>query len=79
MVHIPNTFKNTIVSYSDYNFPVRTSSDNSFATILTNNELYRTKPHVLSYKYISYRLCNIPIFFNFGIKLNLKLLIAMLA
>jgi hypothetical protein len=51
MVHIPKNSKNTIVPYSTYNFPVQTESNNSFATILTNNEIYRTKPHVPSYKY----------------------------
>jgi hypothetical protein len=43
--------QNTLVSYSAYNFPIQTVSDNSFATIPTNSELYYTKPHVPSYKY----------------------------
>jgi hypothetical protein len=50
-VHIPENSKNTLVPYSTYNFPVQTKLDDSFATILTNSELYRTKPHVPSYKY----------------------------
>jgi hypothetical protein len=37
--------------YYAYNFPVRTELDNSFTSILTNSELYHTKPHVPSYKY----------------------------
>jgi hypothetical protein len=51
MVHITENSKNTLVPYSAYNFLVRTESNDSFATILTNSELYRTKPHVLIYKY----------------------------
>jgi hypothetical protein len=51
MVHILENSKNTRVSYSAYNFPVQTKSDDSFATILTKSELYRTKPYVPSYKY----------------------------
>jgi hypothetical protein len=51
MVHILENSKNTHVPYSTHNFPIRTKSDNSFATILINSELYRTKPHVPSYKY----------------------------
>jgi hypothetical protein len=42
MVHIPENSKNTLVPYFAYNFPVRIESNNSFATILTNRELYRT-------------------------------------
>jgi hypothetical protein len=56
MVHIPENSKNTLVPYSAYKFPVRTKSDNSFATILINSKLYHTKPHVPNYKYISYPL-----------------------
>jgi hypothetical protein len=48
MVHILEKSKITLVPYSAYNFLVWTSN-NSFATILTNIELYRTKPHILSY------------------------------
>jgi hypothetical protein len=51
MVHIPENSQNTLVLYSAYNFPVQTKSDDSFATILTNSEVYSTKPHVPSYKY----------------------------
>jgi hypothetical protein len=51
MVHIPENFKNTLVPYFAYNFSVRTKSDNSFTTILTNSELYRTKSHARSYEY----------------------------
>jgi hypothetical protein len=51
MVHIPEKSQNTLVPYSAYNFPIQTKSDNSFATILTNSELYCTKPHAPSYKY----------------------------
>jgi hypothetical protein len=51
MVHIPESSKNTPVPYSAYNFRVQTKSDDSFASILTNNELYCTKPQVPSYKY----------------------------
>ena len=51
MVHILENSKNTLVPYSACNFPVRTESNDSFATILINSELYRTKPHVPSYKY----------------------------
>jgi hypothetical protein len=51
MVHIPENSKNTLVRYSPYNIRVRSESDNSFATILTNSELYRTKPHAPSYKF----------------------------
>jgi hypothetical protein len=51
MVHILENSKNTLVPYSAYNFLVRTESNDSFATILTNSELYRTKPQVPSYKY----------------------------
>jgi hypothetical protein len=43
--------KNTLVPYSAYNFTVRTKSNHSFTTILTNSELYHTKPYVPSYKY----------------------------
>jgi hypothetical protein len=50
MVHILENSKNTFVSYSAYNSPVRAESDNYFATILTNSVLYCTKPHVPSYK-----------------------------
>jgi hypothetical protein len=52
MVHIPENSKKTLFPYSVYNFLVQTKSDVSFATILTNSELYRTKPQVPSYKYI---------------------------
>jgi hypothetical protein len=51
MVHITENSKNILVPYSAYNFPIRTESDDSFATILTNSELYHTKPHVPRYKY----------------------------
>jgi hypothetical protein len=51
MVHIPENSKNTLVPHSAYNFSIQTKSDDSFATILTNSELYYTKPHVPSYKY----------------------------
>jgi hypothetical protein len=51
MFHIPENSNNSLVLYSAYNFPVQTKSDDSFATILTNSELYHTKPHVPSYKY----------------------------
>jgi hypothetical protein len=51
MVHILENFKNTLVPYSTYNFSVQTKSDDSFATILTNSELYSTKPQIPSYKY----------------------------
>jgi hypothetical protein len=51
MVYIPENSQNTLVPYSAYNFPIQTKSDDSLATILTNNELYCTKPHVPSYKY----------------------------
>jgi hypothetical protein len=52
MVHITKkNSKNTLVPYSAYNFLNRTESSDSFATILTNSELYRTKPHVPNYKY----------------------------
>jgi hypothetical protein len=51
MVHILENSKNTFVPYCAYNFPVHTKSNNSFATILINSELYRTKPQVPSYKY----------------------------
>jgi hypothetical protein len=49
MVHILENSKNTLVPYSAYNFPVQAKSDDSFATILTNDELYHTKPQVPSY------------------------------
>jgi hypothetical protein len=49
MVHIPENSQNTLVPYSAYNFPVQTKSDDSFATILTNSELYCTTPHTPSY------------------------------
>jgi hypothetical protein len=52
MVHIPKNSQNILVSYSAYNFPVQTKSDDSFITILTNSELYYTKPQVPRYKYI---------------------------
>jgi hypothetical protein len=39
MVHIPENFQNALVPYSAYNFLVQTKSDDSFITILTNNEL----------------------------------------
>jgi hypothetical protein len=52
MVHIQEKSKNTLVPYSAYNFLVRTESNDSFATIFINGELYCTKPHVPSYKYI---------------------------
>jgi hypothetical protein len=51
MVHIPENSQNTLVPYSFYNFPIQTKLDELFTTILTNSELYRTKPHVPSYKY----------------------------
>jgi hypothetical protein len=51
MVHIPENSKNTLVPYSTNNFPVQTESNDSFVTILTNSELYRTKPNVPSNKY----------------------------
>jgi hypothetical protein len=51
MVYIPENSKNTLVLYPTYIFPVRAESNDLVATILTNNELYRTKPHVPSYKY----------------------------
>jgi hypothetical protein len=51
MVHITENSKNILVPYSAYDFSIRTESDDSFATILTNSELYHTKPHVPSYKY----------------------------
>jgi hypothetical protein len=44
MVHIPENSKNTLVPYFAYNFRVQTKSDDSFSTILTNSELYCTKP-----------------------------------
>jgi hypothetical protein len=50
MVHILENSKNTRVSYSAYNFPIWTMSDNSFTTIPINSKLYRTKPYVPSYK-----------------------------
>jgi hypothetical protein len=40
MVHIPKNSQNTLVPYSAYNFLVQAMSDDSFVTILTNNELY---------------------------------------
>ena len=48
MVHIPENSQNTLVPYPAYNFPVQTKSDDSFATILTNSELYCTTPHAPS-------------------------------
>jgi hypothetical protein len=51
MVHIPENYQNTLVSYSAYNSPVHTKSDDSFVTILTNSELHYATPHTLSYKY----------------------------
>jgi hypothetical protein len=51
MVHIPENSQNTLVSYSVYNFPVQTKSDDSFVTILTNSELHCATPHTPSYKY----------------------------
>jgi hypothetical protein len=45
MVHIPENSQNILVSYSAYNFPVRTNSDDSFVAILTKSELYCTTPH----------------------------------
>jgi hypothetical protein len=50
MVHILENAQNTLVPYSAYNFPVQTKLDDSFITILTNNELYSTTPHTPSYK-----------------------------
>jgi hypothetical protein len=49
MVHIPKNSQNTLVSYSAYNFPVQTKSDDSLVTILTNSKLYCTTPHTPSY------------------------------
>ena len=60
MVHIPENSKNTLVPYSAYKFPVRTKSDNSFATILINSKLYHTKPYVHSYKYTQRVTLSLP-------------------
>ena len=65
MVHIPENFKNTLVTYSTYNFPNQTKSNNSFTNILINSKLYCIKSYALSYKYtqrvtlvkIGYFLC----------------------
>jgi hypothetical protein len=43
--------QNTLVPYSAYNSPIRTKSDDSFVTILTNSELHCATPHTPSYKY----------------------------
>jgi hypothetical protein len=51
MVHVPENSQNTLVSYSAYNSPVHTKSDDSFVTILTNSELHCATPHTPSYKY----------------------------
>jgi hypothetical protein len=51
MVHILENSQNTLVPYSTYNSPVYTKSDDSFVTILTNNELHCATPHTPSYKY----------------------------
>jgi hypothetical protein len=51
MIHVPENSQNTLVPYSAYNYPVYTKSDDSFVTILTNNELHCATPHTPSYKY----------------------------
>jgi hypothetical protein len=56
MLHILENSKNTIVPYSAYNFPVQTKSDDSFATILTNSELYSTK-----HMYLAINTSNYPL------------------
>jgi hypothetical protein len=45
MVHIPENSQNTLVTYSAYNSPIHTKSDDSFVTILTNSELHCATPH----------------------------------
>jgi hypothetical protein len=49
MVHIPENSQNTLLPYSAYNSPIRTKSDDSFVTILTNSELHCATPHTPSY------------------------------
>jgi hypothetical protein len=49
MVHIPENSQNTLVPYSAYNSPFQTKSDDSFVTILTNNELHCATPYTPSY------------------------------
>jgi hypothetical protein len=49
MVHILENSQNTLDTYSAYNFPVHTKSDDSFVTILTNSELHCATPHTPSY------------------------------
>jgi hypothetical protein len=51
MVHVPENSQNTLVPYSAYNSPIHTKSEDSFVTILTNNELHCATPHTPSYKY----------------------------
>jgi hypothetical protein len=51
MVHIPENSQNALVPYFAYNFPIQTKLDDSFVTILTNNELYYTTPHTPNYEY----------------------------
>jgi hypothetical protein len=50
MVHIPENSQNTLVPYSAYNSLVHTKLDDSFVTIVTNNELYCTTPYTPNYK-----------------------------
>jgi hypothetical protein len=51
MVYVPENSQNTLVPYSAYNSPVHTKLDDSFVTIITNNELHCATPHTPSYKY----------------------------